>query len=114
MSEIYKIEKVSLQFDSNAFPQLSTFEYDAFLTEQFANFVGNLPKNVDYIALQDLTPAKVQTKFHYINGAPAVRQLRQYQLPTNSFLDRIDAEYVVVIPPVEPTAEPAPTTPTVN
>lgn len=105
MSQTYETVKCRLLLESKEFPHLNRFQYEKMVEQEFGQFFNQLPKDVEYLALQDLTPLKVTTRFHYINGVAAVRQITIYDIQTDGRADAMDAEYLKPIQVEAPKAE---------
>lgn len=101
MSKTFEVVKIYKTLDSKDHPNRNRARFAALVEEEFAKFITNIPTVYDFVCLQDLTPLGVATKFHFINGVPAVRQVTTFEIKDDSVLTRFDCEY---LKPVEPTS----------
>jgi hypothetical protein len=92
----YQVTEYSVMLDSTEHPEMNRAQFGSFVDQELNKFIAMLTSlNAEFVALQDLTALKVPTKFYFINGYAAARQLTVYDARTDGIVVRLDAQVLI-------------------
>jgi hypothetical protein len=98
----YTVKEFELELNSKDFPKLTFQQFEQMVDQQTAEFVGQMVKlNAQFLALQDLSPLGVTTRFFGVAGCMAVRRIYQYDGPSKNHYVRLEANALIEVAEVE-------------